>query len=337
MVNSQIPLTRLYPWYPGQVGVFGSDNPRGIRSESTAITLFVSTIHPSANLVNDGTDPENPISTVQMAVTRLIQHQTALGVSLVGSKIIVGAGSTISEAVTIPITAPKGCSILGMNSGGYSPTWSSGAAGANALTIQQENWRISGFTFIPPATASSIRLEWTGATANGSGTLIDGNVFSTFQAAAGRYAINFVGAPYNVNIYNNEFSEIADGAGGAYCIICTNSATANPLLCRVEGNVFRECDNFIGSLNNNKSFNSTLFANNIFCQSPQIPTTLKLDLRGGNTGHNTVVGNVFPGDYSNVGGYYDNAAHPGTWIGNFAEDIAEAEVGDNGLTILPPT
>jgi len=61
-----------------------------------------------------------------------------------------------------------------------------------------------------------------------------------------------------------------------------------------------------------------------------------LDLRGGSQGKNIVVGNHFCGDYSNTGGYYANAASPGNWTGNFAEDVAEAEVGDNSLTIAAP-
>jgi len=68
-----------------------------------------------------------------------------------------------------------------------------------------------------------------------------------------------------------------------------------------------------------------------------IASVLKLDLRGGSQGHNIVYGNVFPGDYSNIGGYWDGAAGAGTWIGNLAEDVAELTVGDNGFTILPPT
>ena len=64
--------------------------------------------------------------------------------------------------------------------------------------------------------------------------------------------------------------------------------------------------------------------------------TIFLDLRGGSRGENVVVGNIFSGDYSNTGGYYANVANPGMWMGNIAEDIAEAEVGDNSFTIAPP-
>lgn len=331
-------LTKLSPLYPGQWGVLGSDAPLGIRTSPQALVLYVDGSHARASNNNDGTDPNNPLATVQGAVTKLITWQTALGVSLVGSVIVVAAEMAIREAVIIPITAPKGCSIIGMSSGGYSPVWASGAAGSNALTVRQENWRISGFTFTPPATAAAIRLEWTGATANGSGTLIDHNTFSTFQAANGRYGINFIGAPYNVNIYDNEFSEFTDGAAGAFAIYCESSATACPLLCRIERNLFREIDNMIGSQGSLHGLGSTLIKDNVFALSPQLATTLVIDLRGGNTGHNTVVGNFLgtSPDYSQPGGYWDNANHAGCWVGNHTLDVAEAEVSTAGLTILPP-
>jgi len=65
-------------------------------------------------------------------------------------------------------------------------------------------------------------------------------------------------------------------------------------------------------------------------------TTTYINLGTGSFGYNQVVGNYFDGDYSNTGGYYANAANPGMWVGNIAEDVAEAEVADNGFTILPP-
>jgi hypothetical protein len=299
----------------------------------------VSTIHPRRNDSNDGTDPEGPLATVQGAVTKLIAHQTALGVSLAGSQIIVGAGSALVENVIIPSTAPKNCSILGMvaGSGGMSPTWRAATGAGTALIVRQEDWRISGFTFIVPATGTSIRLDW-GASGNGSGCLIDHNMFSTFQLANGRYAVEFTGAPYNVTIADNEFSEIGNG-GTAFAIICTSSPTACPLQCTIIRNHFRDVNNMIGSLNSAHGIGGSTIAYNIFALSPQLATTLVIDLRGGNLGKNTVVGNYLgtSGDYSNVGGYYDTAGKAGTWLGNYSLDVAEAEMTAAGLTILPPT
>lgn len=339
MAKDNIALQRLTPFYPPQWGVQGSDIPLGVRSQSDAIVLFVSTVHPNRNDNNDGTNPDGPCATVQGAIAKLIAHQTALGVSLAGSQIIVGAGSALVENVIIPVTAPKNCAILGMvaGGGGMSPTWRAATGAGTALTVRQEDWRISGFTFIVPATGTSILLDWS-ASGNGSGTLIDHNMFSTFQLAAGLYAIQFQGAPYNVTIADNEFSEIASGANTAFAIYTGNTPTADPLLCRIERNLFRECDNMIGSLASSHGFGSTIIKDNVFALCPQLAVALVIDLRGGHVGHNTVIGNYFSSsaDYSNVGGYWDNAGHAGDWIGNHTLDIAEAEVGDNGLTILPP-
>jgi len=81
-----------------------------------------------------------------------------------------------------------------------------------------------------------------------------------------------------------------------------------------------------------------MFLNNTFLTGSQVPTSggVYLDLRAGTIGMNTVNGNIFPGDYSNTGGYWANAANPGNWVGNIAEDVAEFEVADNGFTVLPP-
>jgi hypothetical protein len=152
----------------------------------------------------------------------------------------------------------------------------------------------------------------------------------------GQYGIALYGAPYDVVIENNWFREWRKGDTTGYAIITTDSSTANAYMCKIIGNYFEENENHIGSLGNNKSFNLTTIMGNVFHDGVLIAATLMLDLRGGSQGENIVTGNVFCGDYSNTGGYYANAGNPGNWIGNIAEDIAEAEVGDNGWTIAVP-
>ena len=105
-------------------------------------------------------------------------------------------------------------------------------------------------------------------------------------------------------------------------------------MCYIQGNTFLENENHIVS--NARGFNVSVIADNIFHEGVLIAATLMVDLRGGSRGENIVTRNIFKGDYSNTGGYYANAANPGMWIGNIAEDIAEAEVGDNGFTIAVP-
>jgi len=333
----KLPVTELSPFYPEQWGIQGSSAGLGFRDQSDAVTLFVSTVHPLRDDNNTGASPDAPMATLQAAVTRLVTVN-ALGASLAGSKIVVGAGSALVENVIVPVTAPKNCSIVGLaaGGGGMSPTWRAATGAGTALTMRQEDWRITGFTFIVPATGTSILLDWS-ASGNGSGTLIDHNMFSTFQLANGRYAIDFQGAPYNVTIADNEFSEIGNG-GTAYAIICTTSPTACPLQCTIIRNHFRDVNNMIGSLNSIHGFGGSTIANNIFALSPQLATTLVIDLRGGNVGRNTVVGNYLgtSGDYSQPGGYWDTAGKAGTWIGNYNLDVAEAEMSASGITLLPP-
>ena len=116
----------------------------------------------------------------------------------------------------------------------------------------------------------------------------------------------------------------------------TDSTHTNPYECHVLNCNFWENENHIGSLGAIRSFNVSRFQGNTFHEGEIIACTIKLDLRGGSRGNNIVTGNVFGGDYSETGGYFAHAGDPGNWIGNIAQDTAEAEVGDNGFTIAPP-
>lgn len=64
----QVPLTRLKPWYPGQLGVLGSDSGLGLRIEPQGKVYYVDGSHPAANDLGDGTDPDAPFETIQAAI-----------------------------------------------------------------------------------------------------------------------------------------------------------------------------------------------------------------------------------------------------------------------------
>lgn len=330
-----LPQVRMQPLYPGLMGVAGSDVQRGLRWSPTAIVLYVDENHPGVSATADGTDPEEPLPSVQTAVDRLISFQAAMAASLVGSVIVVGAGATIVESVIVPVTAPRGCTIMGEANGAYNPSWLPAAAGGTNLILRAQDWRVTGLTFNFNGNSRAIELDWD-ATNNASGAVIDGCRF--FGGWSGLYGINLSGAPYNVRILSNEFAEIRStgGAGTAYAIITTTSSQAEALEAQIVGNVFVDNENHVGSLGAVRSFNVSLIQNNIFGAGKYIPTTIKLDLRSGHGGHNVVVGNLFAGDYSNPGGYYDSTDSVSCWVGNFAQDLLESEVGDNGITVLPP-
>lgn len=66
----QLPLTRQTPWYPGQLGIRGSDNSLGLRIEPQCHVWYVDGSHPLANDESDGTDPDKPLATIQAAITK---------------------------------------------------------------------------------------------------------------------------------------------------------------------------------------------------------------------------------------------------------------------------
>ena len=330
-----LPQVRMQPWYPGQMGVSGSDVQRGLRWEPAGIVLYVDENHPGATAVGDGTDPENPLTTIAVAITNLIAFATATADSLEGSVIVVAAESTIAETVIVPPTAPHNCMILGAGASAHAPTWAAATAAGTALTLRVEGWTIDGFTFETGAEGTAIRLDE-----------VPGSSYSAYQTTirncrfdglwGGLYGVNFAGAPHRVTIENCEFLEYRSAAGDAFAIMVTDSTHTNPYECHIRNNIFWENENHIGSLGAIRGFNVSTFTGNIFHIGELIAATLMLDLRGGSRGNNFVVGNYFQGDYSNTGGYYAHAGDPGMWVGNIAEDVAEPETADNGWTIAPP-
>jgi hypothetical protein len=330
-----LPQVRQAPWYPGQMGVADSDVQRGLRWEPAGIVLYVDENHPGASATADGTDPEHPQTTIQQAITNLTNFATATSCSLEGSVIVVAAESTPAESVIIPATAPKNCTLLGAGNGINAPAWTAATAAGTALTIRQQGWTVEGFLFRAGSLGTSIQLDWVpGSSYVGYRTVIRNNHFDGLWQ--GQYAIALYGAPYDVVIEGNWFREYRTVATDAYAVICTDSSTAEPYMCQIVNNVFQENNNHVGSLNNVRSFNASVIRGNVFASGKGISATIMLDLRSNHGGNNIVSENVFEGDYSNTGGYYDSTDSVSMWVGNYAQDVAEAEVGDNGITIAPP-
>ena len=324
---NQYQVERLKPWYPGQLGVAGSDNSLGIRKTSVGIVLYVDDSHARANDDNDGTDSEDPKETIQSAISSAFLVENSL--------IVIGGGATLAESAIIPNTAPEQCTIMGFGNEQWGPTWTSGAAGEDALTIRQAGWTIANIRFNPPSAAAAIMLEHDAATTVSDRTRIINCDFDGVWS--GRFGISMNGAPDQVFVLGNRFHELSNANQASFAIHVAATAHANPYMWVVEGNKFFENDNNIGQVvAADRSFNVSLFKDNVFTQGVLNPTAIHLDLRGGSRGENTVIGNYFGGDYSEAGGYYAHAANPGNWVGNSAEDVAAAQVADNSWTIAPP-
>ena len=324
--------TRLTPWYPGQLGIAGSDNTLGLRTRSRGTVLYVDGSHPLANDASDGTNPDGPLATIQGAVTKLVTLHAIS--SMVGSQIIVQPGAYV-ENVIIPSTAPANCMLIGAGTSMLRPTLTAAVAATPALDVRRSGWEIAGFYFVGPTLAACVRLCWLLPAVADRANLTHIHDCMFDGAFAGLRGVDFYGAPGDVVIEDCTFKEFHVAGNTARAIAVTSTADSCPLECIIRRNIFAECDNFITPVGGVGSFNGSFFLDNIFTVGSMLPTFQYIDLRLGGLGRNVLKGNVFPGDYSNVGGFFDGAV-PSCWVGNYAEDIAEAEVGDNGLTIAPP-
>ena len=321
---------------PGKPTVWGFNTQIEESQVKGATQIFyVDSGHPGALDGHPGTDPNYPLATIQ----ELIDRSTGASVvtPALGNYDVIYVTGDVTESVVLGDTSdmPTYVSIVGGGTAPHSPTWKAATAAGTALTINQEGWTVEGFTFEVGAAGTAIQLrEVPASDLSAYKTTIRNCKFDGLWG--GLYGVDFAGAPHRVVIENCEFLEFRRGDSSAFAIMVTDSTHTNPYECKILGNLFWENENHIGSLGAIRGFNVSVFAGNVFYEGELIVATLMLDLRGGSRGNNLVTGNVFCGDYSNVGGYYAHAGTPGMWVGNYAEDLAEAEVADNGFTVAPP-
>ena len=329
-----LPQVRAAPWYQGQIGVPGSDVQRGLRWESCGIVLYVDGNHPNATAFADGTNPEEPLTTVQIAVDRLSQFATAMGISLEGSVIVVAAEATLAESVLVPATAPANCTIMGTGNPHRGPTWASAAAAENCLELRAPGWTIRNIRFQPNTAAAGIYLvrEAADAYAAHHTVIVDCDFDGRWS---GLYGIHTYGTPSQVYVLNNVFHELTQGAV-AGAIYIDQAPQANPFLWVVQDNIFWENDNHIFLDDNTCGANGCLFKGNSFFLGVNIVATTMIDMRGGTLGGNVFVENFFGGEYTHAGGYWENATFASSWVGNFTTNVGLGTVGDNGLTIAVP-
>lgn len=327
-MTDDIHLQRLNPFYPGQWGVPGSDNELGIRKMPDSIVLYVDYSHPSANDDNDGTDPNFPLSTIQEAVDKVAHNFDT---------ILVRSINPAGENVVTPDYTDtfSYVSLIGAGNTRYSPYWVSPSNTLPNLSLNAVGWRVKGFRFSSGTGAGSacIELHHTDVSGNDIAirTIIEENYFDGLTTA--RYGIVTHGC-YDVWIVNNTFSLFHNAvAGGAVPLLVGTTPLAIPYRNHIVGNKFYDNDNGAIFPCNGSFIYGNMFQPVGYAYSNTLVLQTSLIANPGDD--NVVWGNVFPGDYSIVGGYRPGAAD--VWIGNFADDVAEAEVGDNGLTIARPT
>ena len=288
----------------------------------TAQNFYVDSTHANAHADNDGTDPEAPFALIQSAVDS--PFLTAR------STIFVSGAST--ESVTVPTTIADYVNLVavGQGLGGGQPVLWAPAAG-DGLTIDAYGWYVYGFRFQPAADGAGVKLTRVSG-AGAEGTVIQRCFFDGLWGQ-GLYGVELDGAPANVSILNCRFAEFD---ASSPCITLTATGTASPYQTHILDCTFQECAEYLTSVVG--GWNASVIMRNVFAEATGdlAATTTYIDLGTGSLGYNIVTQNIFSGDYSNTGGYTAESQGLDNWVGNYAADVAEAEVGDNGLTIAEP-
>lgn len=319
------PVLRLPSFYPGQMGVSGSDVSLGIRTMPTSKVLFVDYAHPDSSDNNDGTNPEAPLETIQAAVNKLENNFDVIvvrSISPTGESVVTGDYTT----------TPNYVRLIGAGSTRYSPFWISDSDTAPCLDLRTLGWTIEGFRFGAPTQSSCIELRHTDTGANDIAirTIIKGNLFD--GQTTGRYGIVSHGC-YDVWVVDNVFQLFHNAvAGGAIPLAVDTTPLAIPYRNHVINNVFWDCDNGVVFPCNGCEFVGNRFQPIGYAYSMTGVLITSIIANPGDD--NIIFGNLFPGDYSIAGGYTGGTNDH--WAGNWASDVAETEVGDNGLTLLPP-
>jgi len=315
-----LPIIREPAFYPGQLGVAGSDVESGLRWRGAGIVLYVNNVHPGRSDSNDGTNPNAPLITIGQAFTNLAALQTrylAVG-SLAGvnSYIIVEPG-TYTESLTIATTTmPDYGVLMGGGNGRYPVIWDD--ATTDCLTITAYGWRVANFHFRPANAYAGVKLSRP-AGSGAEGTVIE-NCFFDGQWSGTGYGVALDGAPANCTIQNCRFAEFATGGGAG--ITVTDTSIADPYQTHVIGCTFQEANECItrdcaGGWNQSVIWNNVFIDGTVDAAFPTVNgTDTFIDMRGGSNGYNKVCGNHLGGVYSEVGGYYDGTADE--WWGNYA-------------------
>jgi len=311
-------------------GFFGTGREACVTNVD-APQFYVDSGHANADDDNEGLDPEYPLSTIQ----ELIDRSTGASVNPVtlDNYSTIWVSGTVAEDVLTGdyVTMPSYVSIIGVGPSRYSPTWEGSAAAVASLDLRCVGWRVSGFRFYGKTAAACIVLRHTDTGANDIAirTIIDDNYFDGL--VTGLTGIESHGC-YDVWVVGNTFKLWNNVANTAAGMRTTTTPLTIPYRNMILGNTFEDSDNgMIWSSNGCHFQRNTVKPVGYAYTMVQAFNTSTI----GNVGDdNMVVGNYFGGDYSIAGGYRGGAADE--WFGNASPDTAEAEVADNGWTILPP-
>lgn len=316
-VRVPMPLTRLNPWFPGQVGgVEGTDEETGLRVHPTGTVFYVDSNYPGADDGRDGTDPTAPLLTVEAALAKCQDHR--------GDMIVVGANDAwqygggaadytteIAESVTVDV---QGVTIRGLApSGALGVEWEPAAAGETCITVHALDVLIEGFCFMAPSGGNAIYAEWDGSDLFGENLTVRHCFFGEDVDTAIQLEYAWNSEIYDcIFQYCDEYGIYVDPAG--------SGAAYN----RIHDNIFHNCAKAIAGrgLEDSQIWHNFFF--NTDAQGGAAATDVFIDLTNVGASRNIVADNYFscllpvPAN-----GDYDDTCTAGTtdaWINNHCMD-----------------
>ncbi len=306
-----LPLIREQTLYPSQMGVPGSDTRAGLRSSVSGVVLYVDPNHPGATASADGTNPENPLSTVAAALTRCqpyrgdtisVMGNNAWGNAYGYGNIADGRLLAISEEVIVTI---PGVRIVGVcPSAANGVVWTPASNGGTCITVRALDVLIEGFFFDEGAFTgcNAISAVWNGTTAWGDNLTVRNCVFSDTVDIG--IQLDF---SYYVNVYNCLFWDC--DAYGIY-----NNAALNPAaFCDIHDNIFHDCAT--GAIKAQDLADSHVYRNSVYnttAQSGAACTDLGFDFITG--ARNQVFDNYFSCALAAVFADMNSASPTDAWI-----------------------
>jgi hypothetical protein len=313
-----IPLIRQKIFYPGQFGVPGTDNERGLRSHVSGVVFYVDPNAAGVSDARDGTDPEAPLNTVAAALALCQNYR--------GDTIVVmanGAWPTadipndydtiVQESVTVTV---DGVRIVGrFASSAVGVPWQPAAAAGTCITVSAMDVLIEGFAFTGNgAAANGIYAEWDGTTLWADNLTVrncyfDEDIDTAIQLEFTWYA----------DIHNNIFQE-CDVLG-----IMSDVAGSGIAFCAIHNNRFIDLRgtgaiSLLGGADDNEIYENRIFNRN--AESAAAATNEGINTTGGarNLIHHNTLSCLLPvpanGDYDD----FNTAAATDAWIQNYCLD-----------------
>ena len=312
-VRWPIPLIRQKIFYPGQFGVPGTDNDRGLRSDVYGTVFYVDPNAVGVSDARDGTDPEAPLATIAQALT-LCQAYRGDVIAVMGNGAWTYADGLsralpISEEVEITVAGVRLVGVFPSSSLGV--VWTPASDGGTCITVSAIDVVIEGFCFSEGATytgCNAIYCEWDGVTLYGENLTVRNCYFDDTVDQA--IQIEF---SWYCDLHHNVFSQ-CDAYG-----IYVDVAGSGVAYCLIHDNVFHDCDvaiSLLGGCDDNQIYRNSIYNRN--AQSGAAATNEGIDTTGG--ARNQVFDNYLScllpvpanGDLDDL----NSSAATDSWVGN---------------------